>query len=159
VDPFHPGRSTEVVVPGEPPIGEVAELHPRAAEGFDLPGRVAVFELELASLLAAASSERRFREISRYPPVHRDLAFVVEGDVPAGALRDGLVEEAGDLLDRALLFDVYEGDPLPAGKKSLAFSVDFRALDRTLTDEEVEERVRAIADRLARDLGGEVRAG
>jgi phenylalanyl-tRNA synthetase beta chain len=159
VDPFHPGRSTQVVVPGEPPIGEVAELHPRAAEGFDLPGRVAVFEVELAPLLAAASSERRYREISRYPPVHRDLAFVVDGDVPAGALRDGLVEEAGELLDRALLFDVYEGDPLPAGKKSLAFSVDFRALDRTLTDEEVEERVRAISARLFGDLGAELRAG
>jgi phenylalanyl-tRNA synthetase beta chain len=159
MDPFHPGRSTQVVVPGEPPIGEVAELHPRAAEGFDLPGRVAVFELELGPLLAAASSERRYREISRYPPVHRDLAFVVDGDVPAGALRDGLVEEAGELLDRALLFDVYEGDPLPAGKKSLAFSADFRALNRTLTDDQVDERVQAIAERLRRDLGAELRAG
>jgi phenylalanyl-tRNA synthetase beta chain len=159
VDPFHPGRCTEVIVPGEPPIGEVAELHPRAAEAFDLPGRVAVFELELPPLLAAASAGRRYREISRFPPVHRDLAFVVDREMPAGAVRDGLVEEAGDLLDRALLFDVYEGDPLPAGKKSLAFSVDFRAVERTLTDQEVDERVRAVADRLRRELGAELRAG
>jgi phenylalanyl-tRNA synthetase beta chain len=159
VDPFHPGRCTEVIVPGEPPIGEVAELHPRAAEAFDLPGRVAVFELELPPLLAAASAGRRYREISRFPPVHRDLAFVVDREMPAGAVRDGLVEEAGDLLDRALLFDVYEGDPLPAGKKSLAFSVDFRAVERTLTDQEVDERVRAVADRLRREFGAEVRAG
>jgi phenylalanyl-tRNA synthetase beta chain len=159
VDPFHPGRCTGVIVPGEPPIGEVAELHPRAAEAFDLPGRVAVFELELPPLLAAASAGRRYREISRFPPVHRDLAFVVDREMPAGAVRDGLVEEAGDLLDRALLFDVYEGDPLPAGKKSLAFSVDFRAVERTLTDQEVDERVRAVADRLRRELGAELRAG
>jgi phenylalanyl-tRNA synthetase beta chain len=159
VDPFHPGRCTEVIVPGEPPIGEVAELHPRAAGAFDLPGRVAVFELELAPLLGASSGQRRYRDISRFPPVHRDLAFVVDRDMPAGAVRDGLVEEAGDLLDRALLFDVYEGDPLPAGKRSLAFSVDFRALDRTLTDQDVDERVRAVADRLRRDLGAELRAG
>jgi phenylalanyl-tRNA synthetase beta chain len=159
VDPFHPGRCTQVIVPGAPPIGELGELHPRVAEAFDLPGRVAAFELELEPLLQAATTGRRYRDISRYPPVHRDLAFVVDGDVPAGAVRDGLVEEAGDLLDRALLFDVYEGDPLPVGKKSLAFSVDFRALDRTLTDQEVEERVRAIADRLRRDVGAELRAG
>jgi phenylalanyl-tRNA synthetase beta chain len=159
LDPFHPGRCTEVIVPGEPPIGEVGEIHPRVAEAFDLPGRVAAFELELTPLLAAAGGVRGYREISRYPPVHRDLAFVVDGDVPVGAVREGLVEEAGDLLDRALLFDVYEGDPLPAGKKSLAFSVDFRALDRTLTDDEVEQRVRAIADRLRREAGAELRAG
>jgi phenylalanyl-tRNA synthetase beta chain len=159
LDPFHPGRCTQVIVPGEPPIGEVGEIHPRVAEAFDLPGRVAALELELTPLLAAAGAVRRYREISRYPPVHRDLAFVVDGEVPVGAVRDGLVEEAGDLLDRALLFDVYEGDPLPAGKKSLAFSVDFRALDRTLTDDEVERRVRAIAERLRRDLGAELRAG
>jgi phenylalanyl-tRNA synthetase beta chain len=157
VDPFHPGRCTQVLVPGQPPIGEVAELHPRVAELFDLPGRVAMFELDLAPLLAAASSGTSYREISRFPPVHRDLAFVVGGDVPAGAVRDVLVEEARELLDRALLFDVYEGDPLPSGRKSLAFSVDFRALDRTLTDDEVEERVRAIAERLHRDLGAELR--
>jgi phenylalanyl-tRNA synthetase beta chain len=159
VEPFHPGRCTQVIVPAAPPIGELGELHPRVAEGFDLPGRVAAFELELVPLLGAASAERRYREISRYPPVHRDLAFVVDRDVPAGAVRVGLVEEAGDLLDQALLFDVYEGDPLPGGKKSLAFSVDFRALDRTLTDDEVEERVRAVADRLRRDVGAELRAG
>jgi phenylalanyl-tRNA synthetase beta chain len=159
VDPFHPGRCTQVLVPRQPPIGEVAELHPRVAELFDLPGRVAVLELELAPLLAAGSADLSYREISRFPPVHRDLAFVVDGNVPEGAVRDGLVDEAGELLDRALLFDVYEGDPLAAGKKSLAFSVDFRALDRTLTDDEVEERVRAIAERLRRDVGAELRAG
>lgn len=159
VDPFHPGRCTQVLVPGQPPIGEVAELHPRVAELFDLPGRVAVLELDLGPLLAAASTDLSYREISRYPPVHRDLAFVVVRDVPAEAVRGSLIEEAGELLDRALLFDVYEGEPLPAGKKSLAFSVDFRALDRTLTDEEVEERVRAIAERLRREAGAELRTG
>ena len=157
--PFHPARSTEVILPGEPPIGELAELHPRVAEAFDIPSRVAVFELRLDHLLAASTEEATAVDVSRFPPLHRDLAFVVDRDVPAGAVRDALKDAAGPLLDRVLLFDVYEGDPLPAGKKSLAFSVDFRADDRTLTDDEVETRVGWIAERLAADLGAELRTG
>jgi phenylalanyl-tRNA synthetase beta chain len=74
-------------------------------------------------------------------------------------VRESLREAAGELLDRILLFDVYEGEPLPEGKKSLAFSVDFRAPDRTLTDAEADARVRLIAERLAADFGAELRAG
>jgi phenylalanyl-tRNA synthetase beta chain len=87
------------------------------------------------------------------------VAFLLRSDVPAGAVRAALVEAGGDLLDRAVLFDVFEGDPLPAGARSLAFSLDFRALDRTLTDQEADERVRLIAARLAADFGAELRAG
>jgi phenylalanyl-tRNA synthetase beta chain len=157
--PFHPGRCTEVIVAGEPPLGEVAEIHPRVAERFDIPGRVAAIEIRTAPLLAEASSRVVYRGVSRFPPVRRDLAFVVDRDVPAGAVRSVLMEAAGEHLDRALLFDVFEGDPLPDGTKSLAFAVDFRALDRTLTDEEVGDRVRLIADRLASRFGAELRSG
>jgi phenylalanyl-tRNA synthetase beta chain len=89
--------------------------------------------------------------------VHRDVAFLVDRDVRAAAVRAALIQAAGDLLDRVLLFDVFDGDPLPEGKRSLAFSIDFRAADRTLTDEDVEERVRTIAGRLSADLGAELR--
>jgi phenylalanyl-tRNA synthetase beta chain len=157
--PFHPGRCTEVILASEPPLGEVAEFHPRVAERFDIPGRVAAIEIRTAPLLAEASSQVVYRDVSRFPPVRRDLAFVVDRDVPAGAVRSVLMEAAGEHLDRALLFDVFEGDPLPEGKKSLAFAVDFRALDRTLTDEEVGDRVHRIADRLASRFGAELRSG
>ena len=80
-------------------------------------------------------------------------------DTPAGIVHAALQEAAGEILDRVLLFDVYRGDPLPEGKKSMAFSVDFRAPDRTLTDAEADARVRLIADRLAADFGAELRAG
>ena len=156
--PFHPGRSTEVILPERPPAGELAELHPSVAERLDLPGRVAVFELRVADLVAAASEEVAFRPVSRFPPIRRDLAFSVGRDVPAEAVRAGLVDAGGQLLDRAVLFDVYEGDPLPEDAKSLAFSLEFRAPDRTLTDEEADRLVAAIAERLARDLGAELRS-
>ncbi|MGH2737234.1 MAG: phenylalanine--tRNA ligase subunit beta [Actinomycetota bacterium] len=156
--PWHPGRSAAVAI-GEEPVGEVGELHPRVARRFDLPGRVAAFELRVGPLVAASGAEPRYRDISRFPPVHRDVAFVLDAAVPAGAVRAALVKAAGDLLDRAALFDVFEGEPLPEGKRSLAYSLDFRASDRTLTDQEVEDRVRTIADRLAADLGAELRSG
>ena len=128
------------------------------ADGLDLAGRAAVFELDV-SMLAAHRGRGDFQEIPRFPPVHRDLAFVVDLTTPAAAVRAGLVDAAGDLLDAAVLFDVFEGPPIPHGKKNLAFSVDFRAPDRTLTDQEAEAAVRAIVDRLARDFGAEFRAG
>jgi phenylalanyl-tRNA synthetase beta chain len=157
--PFHPGRSAEVILPGQPPVGELAEIHPLVAERFDLPGRVALLELRVQPLVVAASADIAFRDLSRFPPLRRDLAFVVDADAPAGAVRAALQEAAGDILDRVLLFDVYRGDPLPEGKKSLAFSVDFRAPDRTLTDAEADARVRLIAERLGADFGAELRAG
>jgi len=83
----------------------------------------------------------------------------VNQEVPAGAVADALRQAGGELVDAAVLFDVFTGDPLPAGKKNLAFSVDFRAPDRTLTDEEAELAVAAIVDRLSRDFGAEFRIG
>jgi phenylalanyl-tRNA synthetase beta chain len=156
--PYQPARSANVLL-AEGPLGELGEVDPRVVEMFDLSGRVAGFELITEPLVAAASSEVAYENVSRFPPVHRDLAFVVDRDVPAGDVRAALMETAGELLDRVVLFDVYEGDPLPVGKKSLAFSTDFRAIDRTLSDEDADQVVRRIAERLARDFGAELRAG
>lgn len=156
--PFHPGRCTQIVLEGQPAVGELAELHPGVAETFDLPDRVAVFELRLDPLVGEAADEVVYREVSRFPPLRRDLAYEVDRVVPAGAVRDALVEEAGALLDRVLLFDVFEGPPVPEGRKSLAVHVDFRAPDRTLTDEEADARVGAITERLRRDFGAQLRA-
>ena len=80
-------------------------------------------------------------------------------DTPAGSVQAAIEETVGDLLDSCLLFDVHAGPPLPEGTKSLAFSIDLRAPDRTLTDAEASEAVAAIVERLARDLGAQLRAG
>jgi phenylalanyl-tRNA synthetase beta chain len=156
-DPMHPGRSASIVAEGRT-IGVFGELHPKVAAGFDLPGRVAVGELDVDVLMAIAPDGLEVREPPRFPPVRRDLAFTVEAATPAGAVQAAIVRTAGSLLDACLLFDVHTGPPLPEGAKSLAFSIDFRAADRTLTDPEVNEAVAAIAERLERDLGARLRS-
>jgi phenylalanyl-tRNA synthetase beta chain len=155
---FHPARSAAVYVDGEL-AGEVGELAPRVLEQLDLPRRVALFELEVSVLATHRSDRVRYREISRHPPNRRDLAFIVDASVPAGDLRSALIDAGGALVDEVVLFDVFSGAPVPEGKKSLAFSVDFRAPDRTVPDDEADEAVRQIVERLRRDYGAELRAG
>ena len=154
--PFHPGRSAAVLVDGER-AGVMGELHPRVAESLELTGRVAVAELEVGALLAATRKEFVVQEPPRFPPVRRDLAFVVPEDTPAGAVQGALQEAAGELLDACLLFDIFRGGSLPAGTKSLAYAVDLRAPDRTLTGEESDLVVARIVDRLRTEFGAELR--
>jgi phenylalanyl-tRNA synthetase beta chain len=156
--PFHPTRSADVLVGGEP-IGVVGELHPREGERLDFPGRVAVAEIDATELLGLARGGVVSHDIPRFPPVHRDLAFIVDAATPAEAVRTALVDAAGGLVGSVRLFDLHVGDPVPAGKKSLAFAVNFRAPDRTLTDDEVDRAVAAMVDGLKRDFGGELRSG
>ena len=156
-EPFHPGRSARVLL-GDRPVGVIGELHPRKASSLDVDGRIAVAELELEPLRAAASRAFRLVEVPRFPPIRRDLAFVIDEDVPAGGVQAALEAAAGELLDRSLLFDVFRGGAIPEGRKSLAFALEFRAPDRTLTDQEVEPAVATIVDRLRTELGAELRA-
>jgi phenylalanyl-tRNA synthetase beta chain len=157
--PMHPGRAATVLIGGVP-IGVVGELHPRVAAGFELDGRVAVAELEVQALMEAAAHARfTLADVPRFPPVRRDLAFVVPDAAPAGRVRAALEEAAGDLLGSSTLFDVHRGPPLPEGTKSVAFAVEFRTPERTLTAEEADRAVAAVEDRLRTDFGATLRSG
>jgi len=156
--PLHPARSAWLLVGGDR-AGFVGELHPRLGERFDLPARVALFELDASLLATRASRTVSYSEVPRFPPVRRDLAFVVDSAAPAGEVKDQIAGAVGDLVDSVILFDVFTGPPIPEGRKSLAFSVDFRAPDRTLTDREADEAVRRIAEALADRFGAELRSG
>jgi len=109
-------------------------------------------------LMRGAEERFQAREPPRFPPVRRDLAFTLDASVPAGAVQRALEEAAGDLLDACVLFDVFEGAPLPEGTKSLAFAVDLRAEDRTLTDAEAEAVVAEIVARLDREFDARLRS-
>jgi phenylalanyl-tRNA synthetase beta chain len=134
----------------------LGELHPRTAASLEIDGRVAVGELRMEPLRAAAAAFRLV-EVPRFPPVRRDLAFVVPDDVPAGALHAVVERTGAPLLSTSTLFDVFRGGAVPDGRRSLAFALEFRAPDRTLTDEEVEPVVAAIVDHARSELGAELR--
>jgi len=154
--PFHPTRSASIAV-GDELAGEVGELHPRLAAQLDLPGRVALAELEMSVLAEHATTDVQVGELPRFPPVHRDLSFLVDQAVPAGAVLGAIGASGEDLDVTAVLIDVFTGDPVPTGRKSLTFSVDLRAPDRTLTDQDASRAVEAIAARIALEFGGELR--
>ncbi|HET8971047.1 MAG TPA: phenylalanine--tRNA ligase subunit beta, partial [Candidatus Nanopelagicales bacterium] len=134
--PWHPGRCAELVVAGAV-VGHAGELHPRAVAGAGLPERTAAMELDLDAVLAAAKPVRLDKSLSSYPVAKEDLALVVEDGVPAARVEAALRAGAGPLLESVRLFDAYAGEQVPAGKKSLAFALRFRAPDRTLTVDEV----------------------
>jgi phenylalanyl-tRNA synthetase beta chain len=153
---FSPGRRARMVVGGEA-VGVVGELHPRVAERFDISSRsVYLFEIDLERLLPATMSPHKYRPIPRFPITLRDIALVVDAEIPSKSVND--IIEGSSLVARVTLFDAYAGEQVPRGKKSLAFRIVYQSPSRTLTDEEVNEEQQRILDRLHRELGATLRA-
>jgi phenylalanyl-tRNA synthetase beta chain len=153
-EPFlHPGRSAVISVEGSP-IGWIGELHPLVARDWDLPGTSA-FELDVAPFISASPvGVETYEDVTTYPAVLQDIAVVVPAEVSAADVRDAVLEAGGELLREARVFDRYEGEQVGEGSVSLALRLEFRAADRTLTDEEVAERRAAIATALEKIGGG-----
>jgi phenylalanyl-tRNA synthetase beta chain len=139
-------------------VGWVGEIHPRVLQAWDLDeaGPVAAFELDLTELARISDPVTTFEPFGAFPPVIQDVAVVVSGDVPAAQVERAVRSAGGDLLKQVTIFDVFEGDQVGEGHKSLALRLEFRAPDRTLTDEEVAERRAAIEAGLA-EIGGALR--
>jgi phenylalanyl-tRNA synthetase beta chain len=155
-EPFlHPGRSGRVGVAGQP-AGWIGELHPLVCRAWDLEAAVA-FEVDLAALVAASpAGDEVFEDATTFPAVYQDLAVVVPTEVAAARLRATVLAAAGELLHAAEVFDLYEGEQLGEGKKSIALRLEFRAADRTLTDDEVVAQRAAIEAELMK-IGGSLR--
>jgi phenylalanyl-tRNA synthetase beta chain len=152
---LHPGRAARVLV-GETDAGWIGELHPLVCREWDLESAVG-FELELAPLVGTAVvGEETFEDLAAFPAVLQDLAVVVPGEVSAAQVREAVLAAAGEPLRSAEVFDLYEGEQLGEGRKSLALRLEFRATDRTLTDEEVAGRRESIAAAL-KGIGGSLR--
>jgi phenylalanyl-tRNA synthetase beta chain len=154
-EPFlHPGRAAAVEVGGVG-AGWLGELHPRVARDWELPGGTA-FELDVAPLLAAAADDRQYEDLTTFPALYEDIALALPDEVPAERVRQMVLEAGGELLRSARVFDLYRGEQVGAGRKSLALRLEFRADDRTLTDAEVAERRQAIKRGLEA-IGGALR--
>jgi phenylalanyl-tRNA synthetase beta chain len=155
--PFlYPGRTAELLVEGRS-AGWLGELHPRVREAADLPAAVA-FEIDAGPLFAAwGEGVEVYEDLTSFPAVYEDVAVVVDDSVSAAQVRNAIREGGGELLRDSRIFDVYEGEQIEAGKRSLALRLEFRAPDRTLTDAEVAERREAIVAALEK-IGGALRA-
>jgi phenylalanyl-tRNA synthetase beta chain len=155
--PFlHPGRSASVLA-GETRLGFIGELHPLVASSWDLE-RVAVWALDLGLVATLAPEVKAYVPFAEYPAVHEDLAVVVADSVSAAEVIAAVREAGGAQLVRVEVFDVYRGAQVGEGRVSLALHLEFRAPDRTLTDEDVAVARQHIAAALAERLGGELRA-
>jgi phenylalanyl-tRNA synthetase beta chain len=135
VAPWHPGRCAELSVEGQV-VGHAGELHPTVCAAFGLPKRAVAAEVDLDLLLELAVHLRPAPTFSSYPVAKEDVALVVDASVPAAEVEAALREGAGELLESIRLFDVYTGEQVGAGKKSLAYALRFRAADRTLKEGE-----------------------
>jgi len=151
---YIPGRTAAVLVSGQR-VGLLGQVHPSVAAAFDIQADVAMVELDLDALLPHVPDTVHYQPVPAYPSLEEDLAIIVPEDVPAA--RASSIIESSPLVRAASLFDVYTGPPVPAGRKSLAFSVSFQAPDRTLTDAEVSRQRQRILERLKRELGAEPR--
>jgi phenylalanyl-tRNA synthetase beta chain len=155
---LHPGRSALLKI-GQTEVGSFGELHPLVAQAFELTGApVFVAELDLDTLLDAMSARHPVGALPTTPPVLQDIALVVNEETLAAAVESVIVKAGGGLLKGISLFDVYRGDPIPAGHKSLAYNLVYQADDRTLTDDEVAKVHQKIVKAAERDLGAKLRA-
>ncbi|MEU1149643.1 phenylalanine--tRNA ligase subunit beta [Streptomyces sp. NPDC005863] len=158
--PWHPGRCAElkVVVDGEiVTVGHAGELHPRAVKAFGVPARTCAMELDLDLLESARDGVLRAPRISTFPVATQDVALVVDATVPAAVVEYHLRGGAGELLESIRLFDVFEGEQVGEGKKSLAYALRFRAADRTLTVDEASAARDAAVARAAEATGAVLR--
>jgi phenylalanyl-tRNA synthetase beta chain len=153
---FHPARAAAIVVDGAR-IGAVGEVDPEVSKAMALPEPAVALEIDVDALLGGRRTPRTSTPVSRFPASTIDLAFVVPDDVAAGAILRLLRAVGGELLERVRLFDVFRSDALGAGKVSLAFALQFRAIDRTLTDAEVGELRTQCIDAVVSEFGAELR--
>ncbi|MCL6587798.1 MAG: phenylalanine--tRNA ligase subunit beta [Anoxybacillus sp.] len=153
---LHPGRTADMLLDGKT-IGFVGQLHPVVQKQFDLK-ETYVFDLDLEALLNAEVDDIRYTAIPRFPSITRDIALVVDEHVVAGELQKAIIAAGGELLKDVSIFDVYKGDRLPEGKKSIAFSLRYYDPERTLTDEEVtnvhEQVIKAVEQQFGATLRG-----
>jgi len=157
VEPFlHPGKACAIRSQGQI-VGTLGEVHPRILQSFEIDQPVYLLDLNLAALFALATGHTGFRPLSRYPDIYRDSAFLIDEEIPAARVFAALAEVKNKNLEDVVLFDVYRGQGVPQGKKSLAIRARYRSLEKTLTDEEIQSVHGKIVRTLQKNLGAEIR--
>ena len=154
--PFlHPGRQADIVYNGTV-VGYIGEIHPTVSENYGINDRVYYADIDMPYIVELASFDIKYEGIAKFPASTRDISLVVDKDVLIGTMTDAIEKKGGKLLESCVLFDIYEGEQVGAGKKSVAFALSFRAKDRTLEDSEINEIMDKILSELTK-LGASLR--
>ncbi len=152
---LHPGRSADIVYDGKV-VGFLGEIHPEVADNYDIGERAYVAVLDMPEIVQNATFDRKYLPIAKYPAITRDISMVVPKSILVGEIEEVIVQKGGKLLESYNLFDIYEGTQIKTGFKSVAYSVVFRASDRTLLDKDVNEVMSKILNELQK-MGIELR--
>ena len=155
---YHPRAAARVVSSRGTALGTIGELHPRAAKKLDAPAGIFLFQLDVAALTAEAQLLAKVQPIGKFPSVLRDIALVVKRELASDDIARVILEVGQPLVQKAQLFDVYTGAQIEPGKKNVAYALEYRAADRTLTDAEVAEVHKRIEAEVNTRLGGSLRA-
>ena len=152
---LHPGRQANIIYQGKV-IGYMGEVHPEVCENYDLKTRAYIAVLDMPVITERATFDRHFKGIAKHPAVNRDISMVVKKDILVGQIEKVIREKGGHHLESYHLFDIYEGSQIKAGYKSVAYSITFRANDRTLEEKDITAAMDKIIAGLE-DLGIELR--
>lgn len=154
--PFlHPGRQADIVYAGET-VGFMGEIHPIVCSNYNIGTRAYAAVLDMPVIVAKATFDRKYQGIAKYPAVSRDISMVVPGNILVGQIEDMIAQRAGKILESYHLFDIYEGEQIKKGYKSVAYSITFRAKDRTLEENDITGAMKKILNGLE-SLGIELR--
>ena len=153
---YHPGRCAKVTIAGVD-LGYMGQVHPLVAANYDMDGEVYCAEINLSAMFELRLPEATYVPLPKYPTVTRDLALVCDEAVTVASCENVITASAGKLLRNVRLFDIYRGVGIPEGKKSLAFSLELRADDRTLTDTDSETVINKVLAALKEKLDAVLR--
>lgn len=153
---FHPGRAAKLLISGSE-AGILGEIHPRVVQNFEAAERTYSAMIDIEPLVANASLKAQYKPLPKFPAVTRDIALLVKDEILVKQIEDIIRQRSGRIFEDVKLFDIYRGKQVPEGMKSIAYSITFRAEDKTLTDEEVGKTMKRILNGLEDNLGAQLR--
>ena len=156
VESFHPGRTAQLKV-GDEIVGVFGEIHPEVAKNFDCPNRTYIAQIEISPLIENTSLVNSYLALPKFPAMNRDIAMLVKDEIMVKDIEAIIKQRGGNILENIKLFDVYKGQQVPEGMKSVAYALTFRAKDRTLIDDEVNKSMKKILNGLETVLGAQLR--
>ena len=153
---MHPGK-TALFKKGKEVIAAVGELHPKVAENFGITKKAYIFEMDLLTLMKYKSEKTKTEALPKYPGICRDLAMLVDENVSAAEIERTIAQNGGEYFTDVTLFDVYQGKQVAAGKKSMAFNIQFQSNDKTLTDADADQGFKQILEAVKKEFDAELR--